>query len=228
MLNHPTSPFSTSVFIAATINQHKASQSSQGYQAPWNGNGYRSSNQYYPPYQHGGRTNAYVNPAYKPSNKYIRPGLPTAEPSKPSATSAVRPSINTAPNTGASTISPGSSSLSTPIEPGVTKEVVIGGVAFESSTRSLVRKDRKFQKSPVHDIVFYLSLFTDRSVPKPAKPTLPGKAATTARIQQAHRFTRKPGHIPPTRGYKVKATRGRNMTLNNTRRPYSCVYVIFM
>lgn len=95
-----------------------------------------------------------MNPAYKPSNKYIRPGLTTAGPSKPSPAAAARPSINTAPNARTSTASPAPSSLNTPVEPGVTKEVVIGGVAFESSARSLVRKDRKSQDSVRCKIVF--------------------------------------------------------------------------
>jgi len=89
--------------------------------------------------------------------------------------------------------------------PNQTREVVIGGVAFESSGRSLVRKD----------------------LPKPAP--LPIKPTTT-RPTQAEFSRAKAGHLmPSTRTYKPKtASRGRghgrrlnrNMTLNNASRPY--------
>jgi hypothetical protein len=63
------------------------------------------------------RSSTYINPNYKPpSNKYIRPAQQP------------RPQITRPPSTSAT--------------PNTTKEVVLNGVAFESSTRSLVRKDR--------------------------------------------------------------------------------------
>ena len=61
------------------------------------------------------RSNVYVNPNYKP-------------PSKPSTPA---PQIQSQP----------SSSKLTSLRPDEKKEVIIGGVAFESSGRSLVRKD---------------------------------------------------------------------------------------
>lgn len=70
------------------------------------------------------RTNSYVNPNYQPrGNKHVRPTAP-----------ALQPGSSRPPTTNV-------------------KDVVLGGVAFESSSRSLVRKDRKFAP-------FYQSLLT--------------------------------------------------------------------
>jgi len=76
------------------------------------------------------------------------------------------------------------------------KEVVIGGVTFETSKRSLVRKDLAKPK------------------PKTEKtgPSVPGA------------FTRKRPHghlMARSRVYKPKGRPGRNMTLDNTNRPYT-------
>ncbi|KAG6850562.1 hypothetical protein H0H93_011761 [Arthromyces matolae] len=125
------------------------------------------------------RNNTYVNPNYKPpSNKYIRPSSSTATRSTPTL-----PQPQVAQSTEV-------------------KDVVINGVAFESSGRSLVRKD----------------------LPKPATaPSIP-------KLPSQHQapFTRKSGHlVPNSRTYKPKSRRGRpvnrNMTLNNTTRPYQSV-----
>lgn len=63
------------------------------------------------------RSNTYVNPSYKPANMYIRPNLnPVSKPPRP--TQPQPPSTQV-------------------------KDVVLNGIAFESSGRSLVRKDRK-------------------------------------------------------------------------------------
>ncbi|KAG6908788.1 hypothetical protein DXG01_003317 [Tephrocybe rancida] len=66
------------------------------------------------------RNNTYVNPNYKPSNKYIRANQ-SAVPSPPAQAPTPRP----------------------PVKPPTmeVKDVVINGIAFESSGRSLVRKD---------------------------------------------------------------------------------------
>jgi hypothetical protein len=91
----------------------------------------------------------YVNPNYKPTNKYIRPGLNTAAASE---TAMATDSSGAGPSTTVSTTYIGVSSVPasgtvTPTQiPGVgaqKKEIVLGGVAFESSSRSLVRKDRE-------------------------------------------------------------------------------------
>ncbi|KAJ8079537.1 hypothetical protein PM082_011124 [Marasmius tenuissimus] len=121
------------------------------------------------------RSNTYVNPNYKPSNTYIRPTL--------GPSNLVKPVSQPAPSTN---------------KP---KEVVLGGVAFSSSRRSLVRKD----------------------LPKPAPSTTTATSTTTN-----SQFTRKSGHlIAATRAYKSHSTRGRrggaanrNMTLTNSRRPF--------
>ncbi|KAJ3848262.1 hypothetical protein EV368DRAFT_76311 [Lentinula lateritia] len=119
------------------------------------------------------RTNAYVNPNYKHTNKYIRPSTSTV-------------SSNTLTQPSASTTE--------------VKEVVINGIAFQSSGRSLVRKD----------------------LPKASfsKPITPMPSSTSAPTQ----YARKSGHLRPgNRLYKPKSSRGRrggNMTLTNGRRPY--------
>ncbi|KAJ7180975.1 hypothetical protein C8R46DRAFT_986046 [Mycena filopes] len=114
------------------------------------------------------RSSTYINLNYKPpSNKYIRPP-PTSNPPPQSR--------------------PPTASSSTTV-----KEVVLNGVAFESSNRSLVRKD----------------------LPKPpaAKSKPPSSAPPPRRTT----------HFPSSRRvYKPKSRRGRpvNMTLTNTRRPF--------
>ncbi|KAF9530490.1 hypothetical protein CPB83DRAFT_851019 [Crepidotus variabilis] len=91
-----------------------------------------------------------------------------------------------------------SSTPTIPLVPGQTKEVVIGGVAFESSGRSLVRKD----------------------LPKASKPISSGKVPGVPPP-----FAGTPRHLAGGRGFRPKGRRGRggrnmNMTLNNTNRPY--------
>ncbi|KAF8966339.1 hypothetical protein BDZ97DRAFT_1809107 [Flammula alnicola] len=193
--------------LTATINQHKATQKNK----PWNNSGYKNSSNYYSPYPHGGppgRSNSYFNPGYKPANKYIRPGL-NAGPSQPASTATTPSAATPTPTPTTADNSPGPSSMPSPAVPsasskpvssvgGQKKEVVLGGVAFESSGRSLVRKD----------------------LPKASKPISIGKPTSTSTGPQ-HHFIRKHGHVPPARAFKLKARRGRNMTLNNTRRPYS-------
>ncbi|KAI0077702.1 hypothetical protein K474DRAFT_1771528 [Panus rudis PR-1116 ss-1] len=117
------------------------------------------------------RSNVYVNPNYKPPSKSGPPSRPTTVP--PQVPAKVPPTTET-------------------------KEVVIGGVAFQSSGRSLVRKELAAQKSTPS---------ASSAAPAP-RPTRPG---VYARIHP--RSTARP--------YKPKmSTRGRNMTLNNSRRPF--------
>ncbi|KAH9933524.1 uncharacterized protein B0H18DRAFT_984213 [Fomitopsis serialis] len=120
------------------------------------------------------RSNVYVNPSYKPASKTARPQ--NAPP--PRSQAAERPSN------------------------AQKHDVVIGGVAFEASGRSLVRKDL-------------------------AKPTTsaPGRpiSAKAAFIRDKNGTM-----INANRTYKPKTSRrmhssGRNMTLNNMRRPYQSV-----
>jgi hypothetical protein len=75
-----------------------------------------------------------VNPNYQPPNKYVRPDVNgSVIPSTPSAAAAIVAAISEI----------GQISQPPPVIPGQKKEVVLGGVAFESSGRSLVRKDRE-------------------------------------------------------------------------------------
>ncbi|KAF7310001.1 hypothetical protein MIND_00372900 [Mycena indigotica] len=137
-----------------------------------------------PPY----RANSYVNPNYRPApNKYIRP--PTFPPVVPAP-------IRFQPGTQ------------------VKKEVVLNGVAFESSKRSLVRKDCKFSFA-VHPN-FDLAI-----VPMPPSTSIKPPSSAPPPTRRPN-FLTKPG----ARVYKPKSSRGRprggpvNMTLNNSRRPY--------
>ncbi|KAF9269176.1 hypothetical protein L218DRAFT_916849 [Marasmius fiardii PR-910] len=124
------------------------------------------------------RKNTYINPNYKPNNAYVRP---TRAPSN-STQSHSRP----------------------PLFPTKPKEVVLDGVAFSSSRRSLVRKD----------------------LTRPTPTEQPSNLTTQSQ------YTRKSGHlVPATRAYKPRSSCGRrgrgatnrNMTLTNSRRPYQSV-----
>ncbi|KAG2088012.1 uncharacterized protein F5147DRAFT_727322 [Suillus discolor] len=126
------------------------------------------------------RSNAYFNPKYKPPAFY-RP----SEYQKP-ATKYTHP-LTKPPR---------------PPQASSTHDVVIDGVTFESSTRSLVRKD----------------------LPKP--PSAPPKAPLRPIPQQVDFSRTTTGHLIPTgRAYKPKTSsrarqrrpRNRNMTLDNTR-----------
>ncbi|KAL4246244.1 hypothetical protein ABKN59_009213 [Abortiporus biennis] len=120
----------------------------------------------------GQRSNVYVNPNYKPPSRTIPPPRP--------ATSTETIWHPTAPRTA--TVG--------------TRDVVIGGVTFEASGRSLVRKD----------------------LPKPAPSAIP--------MQRTANFSRsKAGNLlNMSRVYKPKTSarrrRAQNMTLKNTNRPY--------
>ncbi|KAG5654192.1 hypothetical protein H0H81_006225 [Sphagnurus paluster] len=130
------------------------------------------------PIRTNSRNNTYINPNYKLASKYVRPTnnyvqRPTVPPRIP--------------------VKPPSTEV---------KDVVLNGIAFESSGRTLVRKD----------------------LPKPVSS---GLSVPRAQPHQPP-YTRKSGHLAPTsRMYKPTPSRGRrgrpanrNMTLNNTTRPY--------
>lgn len=149
------------------------------------------------------RNNTYVNPNYKPANKYVRP------------TTALVPR-------------PLPETLPQPIPPTTqVKDVVLNGIAFESSGRSLVRKDREF-------LLCALSSKFRGHPPLVTTPTflVPKPVSTGPRPNPPNQeFIRKSGHlIPSSRIYKPKPSRGRrgrptnrNMTLDNTRKPYQSV-----
>ncbi|KIJ55239.1 hypothetical protein M422DRAFT_23848 [Sphaerobolus stellatus SS14] len=74
--------------------------------------------------------NTFVNPAY-PHKKYINPALTNKTIVNPPTAKSDKPAI-----------APASSSSSTAeADPNASRELVVNGVAFESSTRKLVRKD---------------------------------------------------------------------------------------
>lgn len=196
----------------ATINQHKM------YNRNTNFNQGRYSTDY-TANQAGRRSNVYVNPNYKPANKYTRP-------TTVSKTDIATDSFGVDRLSTSSTSYTGISSAPAPV-PGTViptsvdtqkREIVLGGVAFESSGRSLVRKDREL--SFIYSCLLINPSFPPYLVPKVNKPV--GNSISTIRH---HPYGyKKPGHIRPTRGYKMKAQRGRNMTLNNGRRPYPYVF----
>ena len=130
--------------FTATINLHKAHQQKK----PWGHGGH------YSPYpQANPRNNAYVNPNHKPANKYVRPGLNPAGPVRPASTNSTISTSTSTPQASTPGTPAGPSTSTTPVPAssrpsstigGETKEVVLGGVAFESSARSLVRKDCEY------------------------------------------------------------------------------------
>jgi hypothetical protein len=101
-------------------------------------------------------------------------------------------------------------------------------VTFESSTRSLVRKDCELVSLSVFGYrvvtVFFVTVGCFITVPKP--PSAPPKALLRSIPQQVDFSRTTTGHLIPTgRAYKPKASsrarqrrpRNRNMTLDNTR-----------
>lgn len=100
-------------------------------------------------------------------------------------------------------------------------DVVIGGVAFEASGRSLVRKDCTSASSwPTTECAMIDSVAVAKST-----PSAPARPATT----RSGFIRDKAGTmIKANRTYKPRSSRtahptGRNMTLNNTKRPYQSV-----
>ena len=102
----------------------------------------------------------------------------------------------------------------------------MNGVAFESSGRSLVRKDRESQFGASHLQSHPSITSTVMLVPKPPSSG-PSKPRSKPPQQPPQSFIRKSGHlIPSARVYKPKSSRGRrghNMTLDNTRTSYQSV-----
>ncbi|KAI8974528.1 hypothetical protein BD414DRAFT_531209 [Trametes punicea] len=157
-------------------------------------------------------SNVYVNPSYKPLAKAVRPPVPAPSQPRPQP----RPPVSV---------------------PQEKRDVVINGVAFESSGRSLVRKDSTpkptesacLSPSPVF-MTLVAKIAGLHSVGPASKP--PSAAVKpVARAPAPHpTFVRnKAGTLLNTsRTYKPKVSRrgrpmNRNMTLNNTSRPYQSV-----
>ncbi|KAI0644203.1 hypothetical protein C8Q79DRAFT_974699 [Trametes meyenii] len=124
------------------------------------------------------RSNVYVNPNYKPPLNTVRTPVPATTQPRPAA----RPPASL---------------------PAEKRDVVIDGVAFESSGRTLVRKDlpKPISKPPIKPI---------QRPPPPHSTFIRNKTGTFMNVN---------------RTYKPKSSRrglptNRNMTLNNTRGPY--------
>ena len=198
----------------ATINQHKMYNRNTNYNQGKYSTDYTANK--------GRRSNVYVNPNYKPANKYTRP---TAASKTDIATDSfgVVDQLSTSSTSYAGVSSVPAPAPGTAIPTSVDaqkREIVLGGVAFESSSRSLVRKDREL--SFMYPRLLINPSFPSYLVPRVNKPISVGSSASSIRHHPyGHK---KPGHIRPTRGYKMKARRGRNMTLNNGRRPYPYVF----
>ncbi|KAI1793551.1 hypothetical protein LXA43DRAFT_1123434 [Ganoderma leucocontextum] len=130
------------------------------------------------------RNNVYVNPDYKPPSRTLRPPVSATVP-KPQPAS--KPPVSTTQEA---------------------RDVIIGGVAFESSGRSLVRKD----------------------LPKPTpKPPSTNSAGPSTAPHPGFTRNKAGTFMSGPRPYKPKTSRrgrpmNRNMTLNNTQRPYQSVY----
>ena len=207
------SPFSR----IATINQHKMHNRHTNLNQGRYGTDYTAN-------QAGRRSNVYVNPNYKPANKYTRPAAASKTNIATDSFGVGRSSTPSTSYAGVSSAPAPASGAVTPTSVGApTKEIVLGGVAFESSGRSLVRKDRERLFMCPCLLIDPISVpFPSYLVPKLNKPVSVGNSASTIRH---HPYShKKPGHMRPTRGYKMKALRGRNMTLNNGRRPYPYVF----
>lgn len=204
--------------LIATINQHKM------YNRNPNFNQGRYSTDY-TANQAGRRSNVYVNPNYKPANKYTRPAAPSKTDIATDSFGVDRSSNSSTSYTGVSSAPVPASGTVTPTSVDAQKrEIVLGGVAFESSGRTLVRKDCELSFTCLYLLIN--SSFPFYLVPRVNKPILVGNLAPTIRHHPyGHK---KPGHIRPTRGYKMKARRGRNMTLNNGRRPYPYVFRVLL
>jgi hypothetical protein len=194
----------------ATINQHKM------YNRDTNLNQGRYSTDY-TANQAGRRSNVYVNPNYKPANKYTRPAAASKTDIATNSFGVDRSSTSSTSYTVVSSAPAPPPGTVIPTSVGAQKkEIVLGGVAFESSGRSLVRKDR--ERSFMCPCLLIDPFFPFYLVPRVNKPVLVGNPASTMRHHPyGHK---KPGH----RAYKMKALRGRNMTLNNGRRPYPYVF----
>lgn len=123
------------------------------------------------------RTNVYVNPNYKPSSRS------TQVPTRPAPYHRPVPIKNT----------------------GEKRDVVLNGVAFQSSGRSLVRKDRECTLGKRG----LVELLTHDTVPQPVRPTLPAPGPDN--FKPATRYPTKP------RPNRQRARPGRNLTLASSR-----------
>jgi hypothetical protein len=144
----------------------------------------------------------YVNPSYKPpsSKAYVRPGCQT---SRVPPTESANSSTTVRPTSG-----PGPSRTQA-------RDVTINGIVFESSKRSLVRKDSACLHSPTR-IFAQLSPLVKPSVKPPSSGPRP---------RVISQFSRNKSEVGPrTRVYKPKGPSSRRLKFDNTRRAYQSVH----
>jgi hypothetical protein len=149
-----------------------------------------------PPYTTSRTT--YVNPSYKPpsSKAYVRPGYQT---------SSVTPTQSAS---SSATVRPPSGPGPSRTQP---RDVTINGVMFESSKRSLVRKDSACMHPSSLPLV-QLSLLV--------KPPSSGP-----RPRVISQFSRNKSEVGPrTRVYKPKGPSNRRLKFDNTHRAYQSVH----
>jgi len=156
--------------------------------------------------------NVYVNPATV-NRKYVNPATTNKAYVNPPTT-----------NKNGQPLSSGSSSSELPSS--ATRELVIDGVAFESSTRKLTRKDRAFTRPP------YISQICSSPVTvitKKPESSLSSRDSSTPKFPKAPSaarsrspYGRKNGNfIPPNRVHKPKYSKRlgghNNMVLDNIK-----------
>jgi hypothetical protein len=141
---------------------------------------------------------SYVNPSYKPPSSKAS----GYQASSATSTDSANPSATVRPPSG-----PGPSRT----QP---RDVTINGVVFESSKRSLVRKDSACMHSSTLPFV-QLSLLVKPSVKPPSSGSRP-------RVMS--QFSRNKSEVGPrTRTYKPKGPSGRRSKFDNTHRAYQLV-----
>ena len=155
------------------------------------------------PYTTTTRT-SYVNPSYKhqSSKTHVRPGFQSSGTTQASSTTSF-PTVRPQSGPGPSQSQP--------------RDVTINGVVFETSNRSLVRKDGASMSSS-GQLLAEPSLLVKPSSTKPASfgPPRP-------RVQS--QFSRNKADVRPrTRVYKPKGPPRNRLKLDNTRRAYQSVH----
>lgn len=150
--------------------------------------------------------NTYVNPSYRlPTSKtHVRPGSQTPSATPASSTSSL-PTVRPQSGPGPSQSQP--------------RDVTINGVVFETSKRSLVRKDSASISSSGRLLVQPSPLVKPSSKPPSIGPR--------PRVQS--QFSRNKSAVGPrTRVYKPKGPPRSRLRLDNTRRAYQSVSLMML
>jgi hypothetical protein len=156
-----------------------------------------------PPHPSTTTRTSYVNPSYKPpsSKPVVRPGPQTSAAPPASSASSVVPTVRPPSGPGPSQSQP--------------RDVTINGVVFETSKRSLVRKDSASVYS------FGRLVAQPSLVVKPSSK--PPSFGPRPRVQS--QFSRNKSQVGPrARVYKPKGPPRSRLKLDNTRRSYQSVH----